>query len=262
MEGKIFHQDVLSRLIFRKLLTLFIGGFISSILKAINLPPKFTTWTETCFTEARYFISLNGSLVGYFKGERGLRQCDPLSPILFLLTMNILSKILNTAAARGFQLNVAKSDLFAAGISPRKLESLFISSGFKYGLLPVRYLGVPLITRKLTAKDCSPLVDKIISKIHQWTGKHLTYAERLELVKTVLQSTDTTVIGARVSWSNICCPKSECGLGLKDFKTWNKVYMIRNLIAGERSLWIAWIYNYVIKTKDFSQLSNSVSYSY
>ncbi|XP_039058912.1 uncharacterized protein LOC120202566 [Hibiscus syriacus] len=51
--------------------------FISSILKAIGLSSIFTKWIETCFKEARYSISFNGSLIGYFKGERGIRQETP-----------------------------------------------------------------------------------------------------------------------------------------------------------------------------------------
>ncbi|XP_039007851.1 uncharacterized protein LOC120135691 [Hibiscus syriacus] len=76
-------------------------GFISSILKALQLPNSFIGWIETYYSEARYSISFNRSLIVFFKGARGIRQGDPLSPILFVLAMNVLSRILNMVAAKG-----------------------------------------------------------------------------------------------------------------------------------------------------------------
>ncbi|KAE8681229.1 hypothetical protein F3Y22_tig00111338pilonHSYRG00418 [Hibiscus syriacus] len=133
--------------------------FISAVLIAIGLPNIFISWIEACFKEARYSISLNGSLIGYFKGQRGIRQGDPLSPIIFVLSMNILSKILNIAAVRGntdsvvgiltvlnhfyslsgLKLNVDKTKLFVTGISHRNLEAIKAFSGFKQGFLHVSW---------------------------------------------------------------------------------------------------------------------------
>ncbi|XP_039031355.1 uncharacterized protein LOC120166027 [Hibiscus syriacus] len=48
-------------------------GFISDILKALNLPHLFIAWIEACISQARYSISFNGTLIGYFKCARGLR---------------------------------------------------------------------------------------------------------------------------------------------------------------------------------------------
>ncbi|KAE8675116.1 hypothetical protein F3Y22_tig00111693pilonHSYRG00064 [Hibiscus syriacus] len=59
-------------------------------------------------------------------------------------------------------------------------------------------------------------------------------------------------LGAKVSWTNICCLKSEDGLGIKNMKSWNKVCMIRlikRILAGEGSLWAAWLKSYVFKDK-------------
>ncbi|KAE8687162.1 hypothetical protein F3Y22_tig00111022pilonHSYRG00164 [Hibiscus syriacus] len=74
--------------------------FIYTVLKALNLPQRFINCTEACFTKARFSISFNGSLIGCFKGTRGIRQGDPLSPILFVISMNVLSSLLNFVVAK------------------------------------------------------------------------------------------------------------------------------------------------------------------
>ena len=74
-------------------------------------------------------------------------------------------------------------------------------TGFKLGILPVRYLGVPLVTRRLSARDCEPLVEKITARITSWSAKLLSYAGRLQLIKSVLFSLQN------YWWRNFILPK-------------------------------------------------------
>ena len=84
--------------------------------------------------------------------------------------------------------NASKSQIFVAGPDIHYRNELVSIFGFQLGSLPVRYLGVPLISTELSAKDCKYLLEKIGARIKSWTSKHLSYAGRLQLINFMLFS--------------------------------------------------------------------------
>lgn len=65
----------------------------------------------------------------------------------------------------GLKVNMQKSTIFFGGLSKPEQESIVQVLPFTIGKLPVRYLGVPMITKKLSISDCKPLIEKVRSRV-------------------------------------------------------------------------------------------------
>ncbi|KAK1302467.1 hypothetical protein QJS10_CPB12g00823 [Acorus calamus] len=91
------------------------------------------------------------------------------------------------AHCSGLHLNPEKSQVFLSSSFSDACSFLDLV-GIAVGTLPVRYLGLPLIDRSLTHSACLPLLDKLRKRFAGWKGHLLTFAGRVELAKTVLNS--------------------------------------------------------------------------
>ncbi|KAL2231003.1 UNVERIFIED_CONTAM: hypothetical protein Sindi_1694700 [Sesamum indicum] len=147
--------------------------------------------------------------------------------------------------------------------------------GFQEGVLPIRYLGLPLLSSRLTIADCRPLLVKIDKCIAGWKGIALSYAGKAQIIKSVLMSLSlywasafilpkkvtneiekrlrtflwkgTSTNGyAKVAWKDLCRPKEEGGLGFKDIIILNRALMAKKLCdiirCDRTSIWVEWLY--------------------
>nr|GEX07717.1 hypothetical protein [Tanacetum cinerariifolium] len=249
--------------------------FLEAILREFGFHEKIVDWVVKCITTASFSICVNGERFGYFKGGRGLRQGDPISPYLFTLVMEVLTLIVKDkveknrdfryhfgckkvklthvcfaddlimfcngdigsvktlkeaieefGAVFGLMPNYSKSTIIFGSMSNEDKQSILETVPFKVENLPVRYSGVPLTSKRIGVKDCKVLTDKIKGRISNWKNKSL---------KSFLWSHGDSSKGkAKVAWKNICRPKSQGGLGLKDLSEtsdswgWKNILKLRN----------------------------------
>ncbi|XP_022024390.1 uncharacterized protein LOC110924702 [Helianthus annuus] len=309
-------------------------NFLEGILMGFGFHPTMVHWIMLCVSTTSYSVCVNGEVHGFFKGSRGLRQGDPVSPYLFTLVMEVLTAILQhtvridnsfkfhnkcerqqivnlcfaddlfifakgeIASARcimkaldsfskmsGLLPSVQKSTVFFSNVPSYVKAAILNLMPFKEGSLPVKYLGVPLISTRLLQKDCLLLLEKLENRIMHWRNKLLSFAGRLQLINSVLSSMHiywssvfilpNRVIQklealmrnflwshdsafqkgrSKVSWKTVCVPKYEGGLGIRRISDANVALMtnhIWSILTRRHSVWVEWVHSYRLRGKSF-----------
>lgn len=126
-------------------------------------------------------------------GSLGIQHLACADDVLLLCrgdrpSVNVLQQqLLLFGRTSGLLINAEKSSIFFDGVDESSKLAILQETGFSEGCFPFRYLGVPRSPHRLLASQFSPLLHKLESAIQSWMGAHLSYAGRLELLKSVLR---------------------------------------------------------------------------
>ncbi|KAL0444893.1 UNVERIFIED_CONTAM: putative ribonuclease H protein [Sesamum latifolium] len=172
--------------------------------------------------------------------------------------------------------NINKSQLILSKSATPVRDRLRAILGFQEGQLPVRYLGLPLISSRLTIDDRKPLLLKVDERLKGWSSLHLSFAARIQLLKSdisalniywamafILPSGVLKTIEARmkkflwqgghnsgaakVAWVDVCKSLEEGGQGIRRLQPLNRALMSKHfwdiIQCNESSIWVMWITN-------------------
>ena len=72
--------------------------FYQGYAYCLGVPSSFCKIVFTCISTASFSLVVNGSPLPNLWAKRGLRQRDPMSPLLFFIEMKYLSRLLQCAS--------------------------------------------------------------------------------------------------------------------------------------------------------------------
>ncbi|XP_043698956.1 uncharacterized protein LOC122649778 [Telopea speciosissima] len=173
----------------------------------------------------------------------------------------------------GLTLNQEKSHIFFANYSPTLQLQILALLGIPAGSFPITYLGVPISSKKLKPNDFEVLTTRVQRCLASWRGRVLSFASRLQLIRSVLYGTISYWLNVfklpsgvmrrlerlmakflwrghsehgshKVAWHSVCMPKEEGGLGLRRLADWNQASLMRHiwsLSSSQDSCWVSFI---------------------
>ena len=94
-----------------------------------GVPPEYIAWAQLLYADPLVHLYVNGHGSAPIRPDHGVKQGCPLSPLLFVLTIEPLSEILHSQEDLGIQLpdgDWACGSLFA--------DDVMLFSGLRYAL--------------------------------------------------------------------------------------------------------------------------------
>lgn len=128
-------------------------SFIQTVLTNFNFDSGFIKWISACLSSVSSEVLVNGGKSDQFKPSKGLRQGDPLSPYLFILGQEVLSRLLD-------------KELNSANLSGVK------ASTKGPALTHVMYTGDIVLFSKATRHDAEILAS-CLDKYCDWSGQSI-----------------------------------------------------------------------------------------
>lgn len=172
--------------------------------------------------------------------------------------------------ASGLKVNFYKISIVGVNVCPRFLAMAEKFLHCKIGILPFKYLGLPVGANPRRLATWVPLLGVMQARICSWRNRFVTFRGRITLLNSVLNSIPIFFLSyfklpkgvwvklvrlqreflwggclerkkiPWVKWEEVCKPKSSGGLGVKDLRAFNLNLLSKwrwRLLANSSSIW-------------------------
>ncbi|KAL5552280.1 hypothetical protein UlMin_002456 [Ulmus minor] len=200
-----------------------------------------------CCSTVLMTLMINGAPFQSFKSKWGLRQGDPILPYMFILCMDVLSRLINMKAEEG----LIKGFRMSRHTPP--INHLFFVDD-------VFLLGKCSVNEAFYFKECLDMFcgwfDQSFNSNNTYLGLPLFRTGKSKDFNFLVDLLDTKLASSLClkAWDAICKPKACGGLGFRKMMDFNKALLSKwgwNLLKGNKSLCLDLLHAKYIKTRNF-----------
>nr|GEW47712.1 RNA-directed DNA polymerase, eukaryota [Tanacetum cinerariifolium] len=233
--------------------------FLLDALHAFGFGPRWCTWIRGIFSSNMASILVNGSPTVEFPIFCGLKQGDPLAPLLFILVMKTLhisvSRAVNDGVfkgewsddnlailirilqcfqlASGLKINVQKSQVLGVGVSLDIVNQGASIIGCSVMHAPFKYLGVTWKVKTLFIGGRLTLLKSVLGAVPLYTMSIYKAPKgvlhEMEMIQNSFfngaDSADRKITW--VAWDKVLASKKHGGLGVSSYYALNRALLLK-----------------------------------
>ncbi|XP_026378367.1 uncharacterized protein LOC113272784 [Papaver somniferum] len=240
-------------------------NFLFQVMSKFGVSDTTIYWLQELLNSARISILVNGGPEGYFKVGRGLRQGNSMSPLLFVIAEDALSRKITSEIQKyslkemmmffcfvmgkeemlkklmellkiyhdssGQRISMEKSRCFIGGTSDRRKLQILEECGIPLSEFPDKYLGVQLFSGGVKSyhvwNGVEMMKDRLAGwKVYRWPKRVIKECERI--IRNFLWTGDPSQRKqVTLKWNKVCSPLSEGGLGIIRLEVVNKALIMK-----------------------------------